>query len=328
MDKKKIPFLNSLRLLATLGVVLLHTSATWFDNNLYAAKDYYAFGLYNAINVWAVPVFVLISGALFLNPAKETGIKIIVSKYVRRIALALLLFGLPMCAAETILTKGNWGGVICNFLTGHSWNHMWYLYMLLGLYMLTPLVKLFVTHSSRRTILVVMAVLFVMSSVFPVMQRYGISLKGWMVLPNNPYILLYMLGFYLLYMERDVLKIWHIAIGILIAVGVIIYKLTIGIGYMLYYDPNSILLATSIFLLFKRLNLNWELANNLNPYCFGIYLVHTVFLNVMAKVLHVNPADWFNPWLSIPLLAMVTFILSYFTCYCMRKIPFMRKYVL
>lgn len=205
---------------------------------------------------------------------------------------------------------------------------MWYLYMLIGLYMLTPLVKQFVNLSSRNTVLAIIGVLFVMSSVFPLMQRYGISLKGWMVLPNNPYILLYMLGFYLLYMEKGRFKLWHIIAGIVFAISVIVYKLTIGIGHMLYYDPMSILLAVCLFMLFKRLDFNWDIANKLNPYCFGIYLVHTAFLNALSKVLHISPADWFNPWLSIPLLAVTTFMLSFCACYCMRKIGFMRKYVL
>ena len=106
----RIAFLNSLRLLATFGVVMLHSSATYLDNGIYAEENHYAFGFYNVINVYAVPVFVLISGALFLNPRKDVGYKVLFSKYVRRIALALLVFGLPMCVAEGVFTGDGWGG--------------------------------------------------------------------------------------------------------------------------------------------------------------------------------------------------------------------------
>lgn len=97
----QIRYLNTLRLLATFCVVLLHSSATYFDNNLYAAKDYFSFGFYNVINVFAVPVFVMISGCLFLRTDKIITYSILFRKYVKRIALALLLFGLPMSLAET-----------------------------------------------------------------------------------------------------------------------------------------------------------------------------------------------------------------------------------
>ncbi len=100
----KIAYINSLRLLATFAVVMLHSSATYLDNGLYAKENYYAFGFYNVINVFAVPVFVLISGALFMNPRKDVGYKVLFSKYVRRIVLALLVFGLPMCVAEGVFT--------------------------------------------------------------------------------------------------------------------------------------------------------------------------------------------------------------------------------
>ena len=325
---ERIAYLNSLRLLATFAVVVLHSSATYLDNGIYADGDHNAFGFYNNINAFAVPVFVMISGALFLNPKKETGYKVLFNKYVRRIALALLIFGLPMCIAESMLTGGSWGGVISNFLTGHSWNHMWYLYMLIGLYLMTPMLKPFVNGSSKNTILIAFAILFVLCSVMPLMIRYGIKLKGWMVFFNNPYLLLYMLGFYLAVIEQFTMKLWSVLLSIVFCVVVIVCKLFIGIDYMLYYDPITILFAASIFMLFKQLNIKWSVADRLAPYCFGIYLTHTVFLNALAKVFHVSPADYLEAWISIPLLGCLTFMAALLTCYMMRKISLLRKYVL
>ena len=328
MTMEKIAYLNALRLFATFAVVVLHSSATYLDNGLYTEDNHNAFGFYNNINAFAVPVFVMISGALFLNPKKETGYRILFQKYVRRIALALLVFGLPMCVAESVFTGAGWGGVIPNFLTGHSWNHMWYLYMLIGLYLMTPILKPFMNGSSRNTILIAFAILFAMSSVLPIMERYGIQLKGWMVLKNNPYLLLYMMGFYLAAIEKFKMKLWVIWLSLLFCIMVIVYKLMIGIDYMLYYDPISILLAATIFMLFKQLNVKWEIADRLAPYCFGIYLVHTFFLNALAKVFHISPVDYMEAWISIPMLGCLTFWAALFVSYLMRMIPVLRKYIL
>lgn len=98
----RINYINSLRLLATLAVVFLHTSAGILDTREIGDFDNRFFlACYKYSMQFAVPLFVMISGALFLTPGKDVGFGLFISKYVRRIALALLLFGLPMCLIET-----------------------------------------------------------------------------------------------------------------------------------------------------------------------------------------------------------------------------------
>ena len=48
---------------------------------------------------WAVPIFLMISGALLLNPGKTTGWKD-VRRYERRMALVLATFGYLYCLVE------------------------------------------------------------------------------------------------------------------------------------------------------------------------------------------------------------------------------------
>ena len=42
--------------------------------------------------MWAVPCFLMVSGALLLNPAKEIPLKKLFGKYIKRMFLALLIF--------------------------------------------------------------------------------------------------------------------------------------------------------------------------------------------------------------------------------------------
>lgn len=102
----KIYYLNSLRLLATLSVVWLHTSAGLLDTReIVNFNDKFWLLCHKYCMQFSVPVFVMISGALFLNPAKEIGYPLMLRKYVKRIGLALLIFGLPMCLIETYFSK-------------------------------------------------------------------------------------------------------------------------------------------------------------------------------------------------------------------------------
>lgn len=324
---ERIAYLNILRLLATLGVVVLHCSSTWLDNGIYVDEDHLAFSFYDLINVFTVPMFVLISGALFLNPAKDTGYRIIISKYVRRISLALLIFGLPMCIAEMFFSGGSWGSAVFNFLTGNSWGHMWYLYMLVGLYLMTPILKAFVCCSTRKSLFVALVVLFIMSSVLPTLKYYGIPINGWLTF-NNPYIFLYLAGYYLVTMKVNRVKLWMIIAVLAICVFIICSKAIAGTDTKMYFAPESLIMAMSLFLLFKKKDFKWHIADLIAPYCFGIYITHTLFYNFLQKVVHVSPADYMNAWISIPILGMLVFLLSLGICYILRKNYWLKKYVL
>jgi len=105
----RINYINSLRLLATLSVIWLHASAGLLDvREIACGNAKFWLSCHKYCMQFGVPVFVMISGALFLNPAKEIGFPLLLRKYVKRIALALLIFGLPMCVIETYFS--NTGG--------------------------------------------------------------------------------------------------------------------------------------------------------------------------------------------------------------------------
>lgn len=107
----RITYINSLRLLATLSVVFLHTSAGLLDTrDITNSDDTFWLSCYKYSMQFSVPLFVMISGALFLNPAKEAGFSLLMRKYVKRIALALIIFALPMCLIETYFSKQGGGG--------------------------------------------------------------------------------------------------------------------------------------------------------------------------------------------------------------------------
>lgn len=90
---------------------LLHTSARLLDAREITNLDT-QFGLscYKYTMQFGVPVFIMISGALFLNPSKEVGFGLFGRKYVKRIVSALVIFGLPMCLIETYFSKQGGGG--------------------------------------------------------------------------------------------------------------------------------------------------------------------------------------------------------------------------
>src|SRR5699024_2388497 len=102
-----------------------------------------------------VPIFLMISGALFLTPEKKITIERLLKHYVRRILLALLIFGTVFAVMELVMTERTFsltmvGKGFLMTLSGNTWAHMWYLYELIGLYLITPLLKVVIAYGGKR----------------------------------------------------------------------------------------------------------------------------------------------------------------------------------
>ena len=64
---ERFAYLDYLRILATFGVVLLHVSAWNWTSATIGGFEWKVLSFYNGLVRWCVPVFVMISGALFLG---------------------------------------------------------------------------------------------------------------------------------------------------------------------------------------------------------------------------------------------------------------------
>lgn len=205
---------------------------------------------------------------------------------------------------------------------------MWYLYMLIGLYLITPIIKPFVMKASDRDWITALVLMFIMSSLFPTMNTMGAGLTSWMII-STPYIFIYMLGYWLCW--KAPLRILGnkvvLTAMVLLCVAIIMAKCYFGFNYYGYADPITICLAAALFLLFRSFNVNWVFANRIAPYCFGIYLVHNVFINFAYKFLKIETE------VVVPILNFIGFfllftLLSLASTYIMVKIPFMKKHIL
>ena len=146
---------------------------------------------------WCVPIFLLISGYLFLNPERTLTYPVMIKKYCRRIALAILLFGVPYAASELVVAERTFRirmipEALKMTLTGHTWSHMWYLYLILFLYLITPLLKKVLRVLPVWGVAAVMAVIFLGSSVAPFLNKV-LDVNSIPVLPDGGVYFLYYL---------------------------------------------------------------------------------------------------------------------------------------
>ena len=90
MKEQRIVYFDYLRIIAIFAVVVLHFAAQNWDNIDVSSFEWQVFNLYDAVAAWGVPVFVMISGALFLG--KELTLKKLYGKYILRIVTAFFFW--------------------------------------------------------------------------------------------------------------------------------------------------------------------------------------------------------------------------------------------
>lgn len=133
------------RAFACIGIVLLH--ATFTSRMLYADRITENQALISDIIcnllMWCVPGFIMVTGILLLNPEREVSMAKAVKKYVWRVLKALILFQFAYKLIDTLLAgqrieTQTITEILNNILTAGGTSLLWYLYMLIGLYLLMP----------------------------------------------------------------------------------------------------------------------------------------------------------------------------------------------
>lgn len=114
-DGKRSTELDILRLLAMLAVISIHVSTTamsWTDTLIRNIE-------FSAVT-WCVPVYVMISGRLFLAKEKQLPISTYFKKYIVRIAVAFAFWSAiyqVMYIAMGAYDGLNWKGILAEYLT-------------------------------------------------------------------------------------------------------------------------------------------------------------------------------------------------------------------
>ncbi len=345
MTKKRIISYDIMRIIAALMVVIIHS-----HTDLNAHKpDSLSFALINlleSIARIAVPVFIMITGALLLNENREFGIKDGLKKAAGMFIL-VSIWSL-IYALATPLINGNLvlgGGWLETVIYGHY--HLWYLYMLVGLYLVTPILKKITKKENANIVLYYILIFTIVKGIFPLFNYSFNEITGtenWItkyvakfnVEHFTVFITYYLLGWYIANVEiskKSRIKIYTAGIiGFLITFGgtQLISMMDRKLNELLYEQSgfNVIIHATAFFTFFHYRYRDRETVKGekfirfVAPLTFGVYLIHAVILQLLSKMTLPDNifAEIFIPWaLSILGSFALTFVIS--------KIPIVKKLI-
>lgn len=350
----RILYPDMLKALAILGVLIIHISAAGFGGLRVLSPDWYICLLWGSAVRWSVPVFFMCSGIFFLDGERQFPVRRMYTKYILRLAAALVfwagLYELRGLLAVRV-KSGFWDAALIkasvkNMVTGNTHFHLYFLYIMILIYTLVPLLRVFVLAADKQTIQYFLVVWFALADVLPLLRHFyplrllkGIPAQYAM---NLTYAMLgyFVLGSYLhRYPPRK--RTRHI----LYALGAAGFALTVGAtaaesgiehaAQGLFLEgtaPGVVFMAAAVFLFMQELSQKVRsqrlqgLITLFSKSSFCIYLVHD-FFNILLRGLHFD-VFMLTPAFSVPLLGAAVFALSLCVYFVLRGIPGVNRYLI
>lgn len=200
MEKTRILYMDILRIMATAAVVIYHT--TMPTESLENISSF----LLN----WCVPIFCMLTGGLFWNSNKTYYFEIMIRKYIVRILCIIGFWGVIYNIIAESLVRHSVNihiflNAVVRVLTADTTYcyHFWYLYMLVGLYLLIPIVKPALDKwnnwdkPNRESWLVFYVFLFISVIIPTISNISGVEILELMCRPYTPYIFYLFCGYWL-----------------------------------------------------------------------------------------------------------------------------------
>ena len=248
--------------------------------------------------MWAVPCFLMVTGALLLDRERVIPLAKLFGKYIKRMLIALVVF----TAIFTVIRHDPSAGrsILSEFAEGLFLNHcmayLWYLYMMLAIYLLMPVFKAIVNRATDRQLAIIVAALLLICSVLPLASYLGVDaalyIPTWIVYGAYLFI-----GFLLYRHNMD----WRIAAVMLAVCTVALPLITVKLaptdidasGLTAYNSPLVVMQSAAVFSLMLRIKRKaGKLIENIDRCSFGIYLIHMIFIRLTMKELGFDPFDY------------------------------------
>lgn len=339
--RKRLFYMDLLRAIACLSVVMIHVSAEFVVRGT-TGPDFILGNLLDSLSRAGVPLFVMISGALMLDEKYEFTKK----KWLGHIAKMAAFFF--VWSSVYFVLYNDWGlvargkklkalKVLAQILSGHY--HLWFVPMILGIYLIVPLLRLWVKEKNVKHVRYFLILSTVVSFIIPQLDGMQILVGGtfWENM-NLQYTALYPTYFILgWYLNRGV-KHSKLVIGLgvfgflMTFVGTHLAATLLNLKYPFYenFTVNVLLYSAGIFVLCRELFVQGKepgrmlrgTVNWIGKCSLGIYAVHVYMISKLMWLI-----DGMHAAAAIPALFVMVFASSMLISMVLKMIPMVKKIV-
>ncbi len=344
---KNIQYFDTLRVIATLAVILIHVATPVVNMNFGRNTGFWIIGvvLDNLVR-FAVPLFLVLSGATLLTKQFT-----LIDFYKKRMSRVLipLLFWLPAYWLFRWFMLREWERPL-GFDAIVRWGtdlfvregvsvHLWFVYMILLLYLFMPFISKILKSASRKSIVVFLVLWLALNhlQLFGVFNTGSFSLLFQKLYGYMLYIGYLVLGYYLQTLKSNcklpMVSAFTLYLSTVVFASLVTYYLSVPSGKqtltaMNTFTLNTFLQVIAVYFLLKNIEFKNKylvlFIQMMSNYSFGIYLVHIMVISLFYRI----GIFWTmtHPLISVPLVVILTLITSFIVIFLLRKIPFMARF--
>lgn len=326
---ERVAYLDILRVLSALAVITIHVVAYEFYC-LFGQSTWWWTVFLDGLAHWAVPLFVMISGSLFLDPKRKVNNK---KLFRKKIPHLLFLYCFWWVVYFFLLVAiGIKPFTLASLLKPSV--HLWFLPMLIGLYLIVPFLRLFMNNKRLVRYYLLLWFAFSTFELLPIVPRFTNAFLMSFVMKYSGY---FVLGHYLsssqfTRKQNRLVYLLGLLSSFVIVVGTILksqYDGQQSIEFMELLTPQYMFLSSAIFLYVKNHSRHCKpqtlrVVGFLQKYTLGIYLVHSFWISFLATdtVRHCC-----SVYITLPVIIIAIAIVSFLTVVVLQKIPLLKKTV-
>jgi len=349
-----------IRTLAMILVIVLHSSNETLQLLSSGSTYWWTAVVYKSLALSCVPLFVMLSGALLLQPSKlNEPIRVFLKKRLSRIGLAFgfwsgVYIAWSFYIAKSPLTLINISESIWYSLFSGAYYQFWFIYLIVGLYLITPILRAIIANANLRIIRYLILLWFVGIAIVPIIELYSQLIPGAvagaytlnpLVFAIGGWVGFFVLGIYLqriklrsaiLYGLLTICFVWT-----LFGIWLMTYPLSglqQGFFYFGYLTPNVIIGSAALFLLLIKFRPDWPGSNHkitsrisqaISRNTLPIFLFHVIILESFERGFFgfTLSVTTLNPLIEIPLITVLTLFVTLSLILLMRKVPILKKLI-
>ena len=290
--KQRVFFFELLRCVAAVAVIAIHVLAPYRDGLEKIPLDQWLTAVtVNAMSRWAVPVFILMTGALLLSDTRPFNAASYAKKRLGKVLVPFVVWSIFYAWLSGWTAQGFDGGEIRRVLsdagTHATYYHLYFFYYFIPLYLLAPLFRKAIVKWENGFLVAYLSLWGITTLLF---------LKGIDGVWSNQYWLYsgYLPLGYLLY-RRVPLTPRAVSVAVLLgglALGVTLWAVITGsmdagayktVRWFSYKTLNTVLVASMVFMVGRYTGEGipqWARAwvGIVGRYSLGIYILHPLFL--------------------------------------------------
>lgn len=347
-NSERIWSFDILRILSTFSVIMMHVTSEYIYSLDLSSNSWLAVAVYNSVFHYGVPIFVMISGALFMNPNREIHLRNLFFHNILRMSVIYLVwsaaYGLFDFLQYKTTWKDSWRFYVWEIV--NSRNHLWFLPMLIGIYLLIPILSVWIRNATKENIAYFLMLFIVLQvgcvTILPLstheIVEFIVNLRNIQMVCS--YLGYFVLGYYLIHVGVSAImkKIIYVSFPIAFILSIISvvfisrHRGSVQVGMVDSFSALTFIIATAMFLLLYEVGNKIKITSkmslvleNLGKDTFGTYLIHIAVLEYMMTRGYNAVVP--NAAIGILVCVLICFGVSMIAAAILRRIPFIGKYI-